>query len=67
VSPMAYLRQVRLRRAHQDLLFSDPSTETVTSVALRWGFNNLSRFGALHKARYHENPGVTLRRTARST
>jgi AraC-like DNA-binding protein len=67
VSPMAYLRQVRLRRAHQDLLSCDPSTETVTSVALRWGFNNLSRFGALHKARYRENPGVTLRRTARST
>ena len=67
VSPMVYLRQVRLRHAHQDLLRSDPSIETVTSVAARWGFNDLSRFGALHKARYRETPAVTLRRSARST
>jgi AraC-like DNA-binding protein len=67
LSPMAYLRQVRLRHAHQDLLRSDPSIEMVTSVAARWGFNDLSRFGALHKARYRETPAVTLRRSARST
>jgi AraC-like DNA-binding protein len=64
VSPMAYLRQVRLRRAHQDLVLADPSTETVTAVAFRWGFTNLSRFGALHKARYRESPAFTLRRSA---
>lgn len=62
VSPMAYLRQVRLRRAHQDLVLADPSTETVTAVAYRWGFTNLSRFAALHKARYRESPACTLRR-----
>ena len=64
VSPMAYLREVRLRRAHEDLLRSDPSTATVTSVAYRWGFNNVSRFGALHKERYRESPATTLRRAA---
>jgi AraC-like DNA-binding protein len=32
-SPMAYLREVRLRRAHQCLLESDPSTTSVTAVA----------------------------------
>jgi transcriptional regulator GlxA family with amidase domain len=66
VSPMAYLRQVRLRHAHEDLLRSDPATETVTSVASRWGFTNLSRFGALHKARYRESPSVILHRAAGS-
>ncbi len=65
VSPMAYLRQVRLRRAHDDLLRADPSTQTVTSVAYRWGFTNLSRFRALHIARYRESPAITLRRTTR--
>ena len=32
-SPMAYLREVRLRRAHQSLLESDPSVTSVASVA----------------------------------
>jgi AraC-like DNA-binding protein len=61
-SPMAYLREVRLRRAHQTLLESDPSTVTVTSVAHDWGFTNMGRFAAAHAARYHETPAETLRR-----
>ena len=63
-SPMAYLREVRLRRAHQNLLESDPSTVTVASVAYRWGFTNLGRFAAAHAARYCEPPVQTLRRSA---
>jgi AraC-like DNA-binding protein len=63
VSPMSYLRQVRLRRAHQDLLHSDPSLETVESIASRWGFTNPGRFAAAHAARYGENPAQTLRRS----
>ncbi|ASW87015.1 MULTISPECIES: AraC family transcriptional regulator [Mycobacterium] len=66
VTPMAYLRQVRLRRAHQALLESDPSTVTVASVAYRWGFTNLGRFAAAHTARYQEPPLKTLQRTVRS-
>jgi AraC-like DNA-binding protein len=63
-SPMAYLRDVRLRRAHQTLQQSDPSTTTVASIAYQWGFSNLGRFAATHKARYGVPPAVTLRRTA---
>ncbi|HUB56460.1 MAG TPA: AraC family transcriptional regulator [Mycobacterium sp.] len=63
-SPMSYLRDVRLRRAHQTLLESDPSTVTVSSVAYGWGFTNLGRFAAAHAARYREQPAKTLRRTA---
>nr|WP_082983003.1 AraC family transcriptional regulator [Mycobacterium sp. 1423905.2] len=65
VSPMTYLREVRLRRAHQTLLESDPSEITVASVAHSWGFNHLGRFAALHAERYGEAPSVTLYRTAR--
>lgn len=61
-SPMAYLREVRLRRAHQCLLESDPSTTSVAPVAYNWGFTNLGRFAAAHAARYNELPAVTLRR-----
>lgn len=63
-SPMAYLREVRLRRAHQTLLESDPSSVTVASVAYRWGFTNLGRFAAAHAARYGETPIEALRRSA---
>lgn len=63
-SPMGYLREVRLRRAHQTLLESDPSEVTVASVAYRWGFTNLGRFAAAHASRYREPPMKTLRRTA---
>jgi AraC-like DNA-binding protein len=63
-SPMSYLREVRLRRAHQTLLESDPSAVTVASVAYDWGFTNLGRFAAAHAARYSEPPAQTLRRTA---
>jgi transcriptional regulator GlxA family with amidase domain len=63
-SPMAYLREVRPRRAHQTLLESDPSTVTVASVAYRWGFGNLGMFAAAHAARYREPPVKTLRRSA---
>lgn len=61
-SPMAYLREVRLRRAHQTLLASDPSVATVTDIAIRWGFTNIGRFSAAHTARYNETPVATLRR-----
>lgn len=63
-TPMAYLREVRLRRAHQSLLESDPTTASVASVAYRWGFTNLGRFAAAHAARYDELPAATLRRRA---
>lgn len=66
ISPMAYLRQVRLRRAHQDLLAADPSIETVTSIAKRWGYTNPGRFAAAHAARYGETPAATLHRSERA-
>jgi AraC-like DNA-binding protein len=66
ISPMAYLRQVRLRRAHQELLVSDPSAETVASIARRWGFTNPGRFATAHAARYGETPAQTHRRSGRT-
>ncbi|MEV4130686.1 helix-turn-helix domain-containing protein [Dactylosporangium sp. NPDC049742] len=62
MSPMQYLRRVRLARAHQDLLDVDPTTgATVTAIAARWGFANHSRFTASHHATCGEPPSTTLR------
>jgi AraC-like DNA-binding protein len=65
-SPMAYLREARLRRAHQTLLESDPSATTVAAVAHRWGFAHPGRFATAHAARYHELPVQTLRRSSKT-
>jgi transcriptional regulator GlxA family with amidase domain len=40
MTPMAYVREVRLRRAHRAVVESDPSVETVASIARQWGFTN---------------------------
>ena len=62
VSPMAYLRDVRMRRAHRALLEADPSRDTVATIAYAWGFTNMGRFSAAHAARYGDSPVAALRR-----
>jgi AraC-like DNA-binding protein len=61
MSPMAYVRVVRLRRAHRDLRTADPSHSTVASIAHRWGFTHLGRFAAAHKTTYGQTPLQALR------
>ncbi len=62
-APMSYLRQVRLERAHQDLLAADPAAgHTVAAIARRWGFSRQDRFAAAYRAVYGRPPSYTLRR-----
>jgi AraC-like DNA-binding protein len=58
---MAYLRVVRLRRAHRDLRSADPVHTTVARIARRWGFTNLGRFAAAHQRMYGQTPLQALR------
>ncbi|WP_250030293.1 AraC family transcriptional regulator [Paractinoplanes maris] len=61
-TPMAYLRRVRLSRAHRDLLDADPTTgDTVASIARRWGYLSLSHFAADYRSAYGRPPSDTLR------
>ena len=60
-TPMAYLRQVRLDRARQELRAASPAHATVTEIASRWGFPSPSRFTAHYRAAYGELPRDTLR------
>ena len=62
ISPMTYLRDIRLRRAHQALVGAEPSMDSVTSICYRWRFTNLGRFAALHTTHYGESPSATLYR-----
>jgi AraC-like DNA-binding protein len=61
ITPMEYLRQVRLEAAHRDLLAADPISITVTEVAYRWGFSSSSRFAASYRHTYGVAPSYTLR------
>jgi AraC-like DNA-binding protein len=60
-SPMAYLREVRLRRVHADLVAACASTATVTAIAGRWGFVHLGRFATAYRQKFGETPSTTLR------
>jgi len=62
ISPTEYLRHVRLREVHRELLAADPTTTTVGEVAARWGFAHQGRFAAQYRQRYGAQPGDTLRR-----
>lgn len=66
MAPMAYLRRVRLARAHAELCRYGPGEATVTEVAHRWGFVQLSRFAAAYRRRYGEPPSATLHTPYRS-
>jgi AraC-like DNA-binding protein len=60
-SPFEYLRDVRLDRAHHDLVHAGAAT-TVTDVALRWGFAHTGRFAADYRKRFGRTPSETLQR-----
>jgi AraC-like DNA-binding protein len=60
LTPLGYLRQVRLERAHRDLLDGGP---TVTAVSARWGFSSSSRFAVYYREAFGVLPSHTLRQT----
>lgn len=61
VSPMAYLREARLRRAREALLAGGPEA-SVTAIAIDCGIEHLGRFAAAYRRQYGEPPSATLRR-----
>ncbi|MBT2504254.1 helix-turn-helix transcriptional regulator, partial [Curtobacterium sp. ISL-83] len=61
-TPMNYLREVRLRHAHSDLLKADPDVTTVAEIASTWGFGHMGRFSHEYFNQFGEYPKRTLRR-----
>lgn len=60
-SPAQFAKRVRLQRA-AELLRSPTDTTTVTSVALRCGFQNIGRFASDYFRIHGELPSETLKR-----
>lgn len=64
-TPTGYVRLVRLRQAHLELLAADPAGGvTVTQVAGRWGFFHPGRFARYYREVHGCSPYQTLLRDA---
>ena len=61
VSPLEYLRRIRLERAHRDLQAANPAVDTVNAIAGRWGFTHAGRFSMAYKQMFGRPPSTTLR------
>jgi AraC-like DNA-binding protein len=61
-TPLAYLRSVRMERAHRDLQSADPADRvSVAALAAKWGFTHLGRFAIEYRRRFRVYPSQTLR------
>lgn len=63
-SPMAFVRETRLDRAHAELRAVGVERGAVAGVARRSGFSHMGRFSATYHDRFGEYPRDTLRTLA---
>jgi transcriptional regulator GlxA family with amidase domain len=64
VSPMRYLCNARFEKVREALARAQPG-ESVTTIAMSWGFSHLGRFSVEYRTRFGERPSETLRRRHR--
>lgn len=62
VSPVAYIKALRLNHVRRRLLSADSVERTITTLALDSGFCHLSQFAADYQKFFGESPSVTRRR-----
>jgi len=60
ISPMRYLRNARLEQVRQALMRAQPG-ESITGIAMGWGFGHMGRFSVEYRRRFGESPSRTLR------
>ncbi|MGH7003880.1 MAG: AraC family transcriptional regulator [Alphaproteobacteria bacterium] len=61
VTPMKYLKHVRLEGARAALRKARGARESVTEIAMSAGYSNLSRFCRDYRAQFGETPSTTMR------
>lgn len=59
ITPVAYMRNIRLNRVRAALLQEDPTAATISDVALRWGFWHMSLFARYYRELFGELPSQT--------
>jgi AraC family transcriptional regulator, ethanolamine operon transcriptional activator len=65
VSPMAYLKTLRLRAVRTQLQLADPDTTAIAEVANRFSFQSLGHFSRDYKIMFGELPSETLKQVSR--
>lgn len=60
ISPMAYLKRLRLYSIHKALKTADPTQTKVVDLAHRFGFWHMGRFSQEYKQMFGELPSATL-------
>lgn len=63
ISPTAYIKMRRLYAARRDLVAADPSSHSVSTIAMDNGFSHLGRFSVDYRAHFGESPRETLAAT----
>ena len=64
MTPMEFLRRIRLKNAHAYLMVAEPGIATTTDIAMRSGFTHMGEFAALYKRTYGVAPSQTLLKMA---
>jgi AraC-like DNA-binding protein len=64
MTPIAFLRRVRLAQVRQRLLNADPAVSSVTEIAMDCGFTHMGEFAASYKRAFGEAPSQTLFKSA---
>jgi AraC family ethanolamine operon transcriptional activator len=63
LTPVAYLKHLRLHRLRRDLCVQHSHPKTITTLAIRWGFWHMSQLTADYKRLFSETPSQTLQRS----
>lgn len=61
VSPMAYLKTLRLQAVRSQLQLADPATTAIAEIANRFGFQSLGHFSRDYKTMFGELPSETIK------
>jgi transcriptional regulator GlxA family with amidase domain len=67
LTPVAYLKRLRLHRVRAALLSGSRRSTTVSAEAMKWGFWHFGDFSRAYKACFGEAPSDTLRRRDRES
>jgi len=63
MTPMTYLRQMRLDGVRRDLKSCRHRDVLISDIAKRWGFSHMGRFSAMYVNAFGEIPRQTLNRS----
>ncbi|EMR14017.1 AraC family transcriptional regulator [Methylophaga lonarensis MPL] len=63
ITPVAYIRNVRLQRIREELQSSAFQVTTIADVAAKWGFWHMSLFSRYYRELFGECPNETLQRS----